>query len=213
MNVTMDETKGEGWQWTVPNILSGSRILAAPLLLWLAWNGEANWFLGLLIYSLLTDILDGKLARWLNQCSDFGTRLDSWADCLTYFSVPFCAWWLRPDFVRSEWICFAVIVTAYVLPVLAGFAKFGRLPSYHTRMAVISAYVVGLATVVMFAHGPIWPLYMAAVCMVITVVEEIYITAILPRPAVNIKSFQVAQQIRSEMLKAEHEDAAEAVIH
>jgi CDP-diacylglycerol--glycerol-3-phosphate 3-phosphatidyltransferase len=53
-------------------------------------------FLALFAIALLSDVLDGVLARRLKQESDFGARLDQWAD----FAVglpPFGAWWLAGD--------------------------------------------------------------------------------------------------------------------
>ena len=64
--------------WTLPNALSALRIVLAPVLLALAWTRHEHWFLAVLLISLVSDILDGKLARWLNQCSEWGARLDSW---------------------------------------------------------------------------------------------------------------------------------------
>ena len=43
----------------------------------LARAGESRSFLALFCVSLITDIADGKLARWLGQASEKGVRLDS----------------------------------------------------------------------------------------------------------------------------------------
>ena len=76
----------------LPNLLSGLRLLTAPILLYLAWSGRSRLFLVLLALSLLSDALDGFLARRFNWTSEFGTRLDSWGDCAIYMTVPLCAW-------------------------------------------------------------------------------------------------------------------------
>ena len=51
---------------TIPNVLSGIRIIAVPFLLYSSWMGYQNLFLGLLIISLLSDAIDGYVARKLN---------------------------------------------------------------------------------------------------------------------------------------------------
>ena len=51
-----------------------------PVLLVLAWNGAAGAFLALCALGLVSDVLDGVLARRLGQESDFGARLDQWAE-------------------------------------------------------------------------------------------------------------------------------------
>ena len=60
--------------WTLPNALSVLRLLGVPLFLWLLLGPQADgWALVVLVVSGLTDWLDGKLARWLDQGSRLGT--------------------------------------------------------------------------------------------------------------------------------------------
>lgn len=184
--------------WNIPNFLSVSRLVAAPVLLLLAWQHMDRAFLYVLSASLVTDILDGKIARWLGQTSEFGARLDSWADLATYTSVPICATWLRPDLIVTEAPFFWAMVAAYAVPVAIGFAKFGSLTSYHTRGAVVSAYLLGGSAVVLFADGPVWPFRVAAAVLVLAELEEIAITLALLRPATNVKNLRRALALRVE---------------
>ena len=69
--------------FTVPNMLSILRLTGVPLFLWLLLGPEADgWALVVLVASGVTDWLDGKLARWLNQTSKLGTMPDPAADRL-----------------------------------------------------------------------------------------------------------------------------------
>ncbi|ALG11050.1 CDP-alcohol phosphatidyltransferase family protein [Kibdelosporangium phytohabitans] len=69
--------------WTVPNALSVLRLAGVPLFLWLLLGPqEDGWAIVVFIVSGITDWLDGKLARWLNQMSKFGAMLDPLADRL-----------------------------------------------------------------------------------------------------------------------------------
>ncbi|MEM7240611.1 MAG: CDP-diacylglycerol--glycerol-3-phosphate 3-phosphatidyltransferase [Pseudomonadota bacterium] len=71
-------------EWTLPNILTVFRTLAAPLVLivFLVLKHPYSDFvaLGLFIAASLTDYLDGYLARKWKQISSFGTMLDPIAD-------------------------------------------------------------------------------------------------------------------------------------
>ncbi|WP_433580584.1 CDP-alcohol phosphatidyltransferase family protein [Nocardia brasiliensis] len=68
---------------TVPNVLSVLRLLGVPLLLWLMLVQRADgWAFALLIASGVTDFLDGKLARLLDQSSRLGALLDPFVDRL-----------------------------------------------------------------------------------------------------------------------------------
>ena len=68
---------------TIPNLLSVARILGVPVFLWLMLGPhEDGWALVVLMFSGLTDYLDGKLARRWNQTSRLGQLLDPAADRL-----------------------------------------------------------------------------------------------------------------------------------
>lgn len=68
---------------TVPNLLSVLRLLGVPLFLWLLLVVRADgWAFALLIASGVTDFLDGKLARLLDQSSRLGALLDPFVDRL-----------------------------------------------------------------------------------------------------------------------------------
>jgi cardiolipin synthase len=68
---------------TIPNLLSGLRLLGVPLFLWLLLGPHADgWAIAVLALSGISDWADGVLARKLNQQSDFGAMLDPLADRL-----------------------------------------------------------------------------------------------------------------------------------
>jgi CDP-diacylglycerol--glycerol-3-phosphate 3-phosphatidyltransferase len=178
------------------NLLSGLRLVMAPILLWLAWTHEPRWFLYALIVTLVSDIADGKVARRFNLTSEFGARLDSWGDFTTYMSLPLCTWWLRPEIVHEEAVFFWTVVAGYTLPVSIGFLKYGKLTSYHTRGAVIAAYALGASIVVIFAGGPTLPFRLATGVLVVAELEEIAITLVLPECVNNVKTLRVALELR-----------------
>jgi cardiolipin synthase len=69
--------------WTLPNLLSASRLLGIPLFLWLLLGPHADgWALLVLGLSGVTDWADGVLARKLNQQSRLGALLDPLVDRL-----------------------------------------------------------------------------------------------------------------------------------
>lgn len=72
--------------WNVPNVLTSLRILAVPLFVWLVLKGNHEhhswmWW-SLLCFALLmiTDKLDGDIARKHNLITDFGKIADPIAD-------------------------------------------------------------------------------------------------------------------------------------
>ncbi|MGF6886858.1 cardiolipin synthase [Nocardia sp. GAS34] len=68
---------------TVPNALSVLRLIGVPVFLWLVLAVKADgWAFALLVASGVTDYLDGKLARLLDQYSRLGALLDPLVDRL-----------------------------------------------------------------------------------------------------------------------------------
>jgi len=68
----------------VPNLLSASRIAAAPMLLALAWQAPQPLFLAAMALAQLSDFLDGWLARRWDARSELGARLDCAGDACTW---------------------------------------------------------------------------------------------------------------------------------
>src|SRR6266536_119771 len=133
----------------LPNLLSVCRLGAVPPLLYLAWTGRPRIFLACLIASLISDFLDGLLARALNQVTDLGTRLDSWADFATTLALPICAWWLWPEVLRREATFLITALGTYCAAVLFGFLKYRRLTGYHTRAGKVAAVLLGPTVVIL----------------------------------------------------------------
>ncbi len=173
---------------TLPNLLSGFRFVAAPFLLYMAWHGYNIAFLWLLAIAFLTDALDGLAARLTGQVTQFGAKLDSWGDMITYLTIAIGSWWLWPNIVLRESIYVAMVICSYLLPVAVGMSKFGSFTSYHTWGVKFAAVSMALTLYILFLGGPAWPFRIAAFICMLAAVEEIAITLLLPEMQSNIAS-------------------------
>jgi phosphatidylglycerophosphate synthase len=70
----------------IPNILSGLRIAAMPLIIAIAIQEKRELFFILLIIAQFTDFLDGYLARKLKAQSNLGAKLDIVGDSCNYLA-------------------------------------------------------------------------------------------------------------------------------
>jgi cardiolipin synthase (CMP-forming) len=64
--------------FTLPNLLTASRLILAPIVAWRLLEHDVEGAFWLFVIAAITDLLDGNLARWLNQRSVLGpgwTRL------------------------------------------------------------------------------------------------------------------------------------------
>jgi len=117
---------------TIPNAISAARLAGVPVFLWLVLGPRTavadDWAVGVLIAAGLSDWLDGKIARALNQGSRLGQVLDPAADRL-YIAATIVAlavrgiipWWLVAVLALRE------LTVGAALGVLRRRAGFGTL--------------------------------------------------------------------------------------
>ena len=106
---------------TIPNAISVARLAGVPVFLWLVLDLRTQagdwWAVGLLIAAGLSDWLDGKIARALNQQSKLGQVLDPAAD-RAYIVATVIAlavrsiipWWLVILLAARELMLFVVLL-------------------------------------------------------------------------------------------------------
>jgi CDP-diacylglycerol--glycerol-3-phosphate 3-phosphatidyltransferase len=183
-------------RWTITNFITSIRILSAPFLLYLAWSDKKTWFLVLLIFSLATDAVDGFLARKLNQESEWGAKLDSWGDFGLFVITPLCVWWLWPELARREGVFILLFVATFFLPILIGFVKFQRLTSYHTWLAKASGVLLSLGVGILLIWGNNWGFRFSVGLFMLSALEEIAITLVLPAWRSNVPTLRHALRNR-----------------
>jgi cardiolipin synthase len=99
---------------SLPNILTISRLLLLPVIIWLffmeAWWGAEAAYICFVLYVIaaITDGLDGWIARKTNQISAFGTFLDPIADKIFVATLLI----LLVAFVRLDglWIVLPILI-------------------------------------------------------------------------------------------------------
>jgi CDP-diacylglycerol--glycerol-3-phosphate 3-phosphatidyltransferase len=172
----------------IPNSLSIFRILAAPFLIIFAWFNMPNLFFILFALMLLSDALDGFIARLLNQTSEIGARLDSYGDITTYLSTPIAVWFLYPQIIKAEISYIIMAIVVYILPAIFALIKFGKLASYHTWITKISAVLMSLGVVMLLLFGENLLFHIGVYFLVIEAIENISITLLLKEQKNNIHS-------------------------
>jgi CDP-diacylglycerol--glycerol-3-phosphate 3-phosphatidyltransferase len=173
---------------TFANTLTASRLVTVPLMLLSAWLHRPGWFAVLFGYALVSDLVDGSIARALGQATPFGARLDSICDAAVYLTAPLAALMLYPVLREREWITVAAVFVAYVVPIGIGFIKYRRLTAYHTLAARAAAILLGIAALLFVTLGITWPLRAGAAVLLLSAIEEIAMTLILPEWRANVWS-------------------------
>lgn len=172
----------------LPNLVSFVRILLAPGLFYFAFTQQPYWFIGLFLFAEFTDVLDGFLARTLNQITKMGSHLDSWGDFVIYTTIAICAWILWPEIAQREIIYFIIIVFSFTLPAIVGVLKFHAFTSYHTWSVKVAVAVTVISYILLFTGWLDWPFRVAAFICLYAAIEEIIITLLIHDEHVDVRT-------------------------
>ena len=160
----------------IPNSLTACRMAGTLSLLFL--KPLSTPFYVAYTLSGLSDVLDGTAARALHCTSDFGAKLDSWAD-LAFYGVMLLR--MFPLLVVSLptwiWACVGLDLVIRMICYLTAWRKFHRFASLHTWMNKASGLAVFL---IPYSMGKTWELPYCLVAVAVAglaAVEELIIHA------------------------------------
>ena len=173
---------------SIANVISFLRLGLVPVLVWLAASGEDRLFLWVLGICLISDVLDGYLARKFNQTSELGAKLDSWGDALTYAAMILGLYLLWPQIFSDQSIFLLLATLSFLVPLAVSAVKFGEYPSYHTAGAKIAALLIAPAYyLLIIIDADVW--FRAVILLYLLVaIEAIIITCLLSHSRTNISS-------------------------
>ena len=172
----------------VPNFISLYRLLIFPVILYLAVAEQEKWYVILLCISLISDIIDGNLARYCKLQTNFGAALDNIADMCTYamaFLGLFLFKWA--DIKPHIWF-FYLFLTFFSISYIIAFYRFGKIPGLHLYSAVAAGYIQGLFFFVLFVFGFYsWFYYLAVGWGIIAYIEKIIVLLKLDDIKIGVK--------------------------
>ncbi len=166
----------------LPNVLSIARILAAPVLVAMAAITNETAFTWILVPALLSDIADGLIARALHLQSKLGALLDSLGDVLLLLASFYGVFVFHPELVRDHWMAGTALLGTWLLESVAALLRYGRLASFHTYLAKVAGYLLGIFVGVLFVFGfHAWLMYLAVGASVLANLEGTALLVLLPQ--------------------------------
>lgn len=176
-------------RYTIPNLLSGYRIVALPFIIWALVSGERNLFITLLSVNLVTDILDGYIARKWKLETKLGAKLDSIADIGTYLVAVWGMFALERAFMNEHAAVLITLVVLYLLPQLVAIIKFRQIASLHLYSGKVVAYLQGIFIFTFFIWGHSdWFFYPVMLVSYLSYLEETIAILVIPALKENAKS-------------------------
>jgi cardiolipin synthase (CMP-forming) len=163
----------------LPNLISGCRLAAVPLLVYFIITGNAEAFKWILLFSLLSDIADGWIARTFKMTTKLGSTLDAMADTALYFVVIAAIFRFQAVFLRANWLLCGILLALYIAEKIKCMVKFGRpFNSFHNYSAKVMGYAQGIFIISLFFFGFKWyTFYPAIAAGVIANIEDMIMTS------------------------------------
>ena len=196
----VSDTDVASWKRALPVCLVASRVLLAPVAIWMAIEGFPRWlWLLQMALATLSDVYDGKLARRFGTVTPGLRQADSIAD--TVYALAVCAslYIAEPEIVMSHLVGIALVIGLEAARYPLDWFRFGRGASYHAWSARI--FGVSLIVAVFFAMGfsiGVPFLWIAFGIGVLSELEGIAISLVLPRWTHDVPHLGHALAIRRE---------------
>lgn len=164
------------------------RIIAIPVLviaLLVKMDIVFGIFLGL---SLISDLIDGYVARKFNMATRRGARLDSIGDAFTFIMAFIGIIVLRNDFLQENWVLITTTVILYLAQILVSIILFEHPTSYHTYLAKAAAFLQGCFILTLLLVGTYdWLLFITVGITIAEIIEEFILIFIIGGEPVNVK--------------------------
>ena len=135
--------------WTIPNVLTMLRLILIPVFVVLFFSGQRKAALAVFVAASLTDMLDGFLARRLNQITDFGKLFDPLADKLMVLTAMVC----QAIAGVFPWAAIIIVACKELYMVLGGMFMLKRGVVVYSNLIGKAAQVCFIASLVLsFFH-------------------------------------------------------------
>ncbi len=153
---------------TIPNMLSFFRLALIPVIVWLyVFEKSPEWTAFVILFSGLTDIVDGFIARRFNMTSDFGKAIDPLADKLTQLAILCCLIIDFPLIALPITVMLIKEISAFVLRLIL-FKKTQQVDSakWHGKLNTVLLHSIILLHIIWGIWGTIPP-QVSTVCILI----------------------------------------------
>ena len=171
--------------FTFPNILSLSRIILAPTILFI--NDNKYILFSVLIIIGLTDILDGYIARKYKNETIIGSWLDSISDFVFYVLLVIYAIIYEFDTIYEIKYYVTIIVVLKSMTIVLGYVKHKKFCFLHTFGNKISGIIIFVGFCIFVLSKNLIIINIGIILSIISSLEELIITIIGKEYKENIK--------------------------
>lgn len=184
----------------IPVTLMIFRFLLAPMILALAYfiGENAKMIILTLMYlGLISDILDGIIARKQNISSEKLRRMDSQTDMVFWLSIGIATWVLYPKLISNNSIAIWTILVMELACYIVSLIKFKKETCTHAFLSKLwgITLLIAFTSLIGFNHAGI-PFGLAIIMGLVSHLDVILIILILPKWTHDVPSTYHAYLIR-----------------
>ncbi|MHB1315851.1 MAG: CDP-alcohol phosphatidyltransferase family protein [Christensenellales bacterium] len=141
----------------IPNILTSFRILLIGVFVYLFCSDYYMWALAVYVVAVITDWLDGFIARKYNMITNIGKLLDPLADKCLLITALLCA------YIKGilPWYILVAVAAKEVIMVITGIILYKKnVVVYAKLLGKLATGVFNVGVVLMFFHETTHPWYL-----------------------------------------------------
>lgn len=184
----------------IPISLIFFRLILAPVIIGLVYflkEDSRNIVIVLMYLGLLSDIFDGIIARGLNLQTQQLRRFDSQTDMVFWVSIGISTWLLYPKLISENKTPIIAIFIMEGMCYFISILKFGKETCTHAFLSKLFGItlLIAFTSLIGFNYAG-FPFFLAITFGIISHIDRILITLILPMWMHDIPSFYHAYLIR-----------------
>ena len=173
----------------VPNVISIVRIILTPVMLACIVMNNEQVFTWMLFAALISDILDGLIARIFKLHTELGARLDSIGDLGMYACAVTGIFGFKWEFLAENFAVIFVVIGFFLLARIFTFIRYKKVfNNFHSYSSKLMAYAQGIfiMTLFLFGYKP-YLFYPACMIGILANIEEYLLLCLLPVEKTNVK--------------------------
>ena len=184
----------------LPVLLILFRFLLAPIILYQAYFvGQTSGpiIITMMYAGMISDIMDGIIARKQNKSTEKLRRWDSQVDMLFWLSIGFATWFLYPELIKKHAVPIWILLSMEVFCYLTSLIKFRKETCTHAFLAKIWGITLLIAFTSLIGYGYAGiPFDLAIIMGLISQIDRIFISLFLSKWTHDVPSSYHAWLIR-----------------
>lgn len=188
----------------IPLLFIAMRFLLGPLLLWVAlackdMSSACPWFIVGFTAAFLSDVFDGAIARRLGIVTEKLREYDGWVDTWFYIWIALSAWFTHTNAIIAFRLPLLIVISTQLISWCIDLLKYRRFANYHAYSSKAWGVTLFIASIALFGFNNAQLLWLPIIVGILSHIEEMAMSLVLPRWIHDVPSIVHALKIRQQI--------------